>query len=89
MNKGLSQIAHEGWRAHGFLNVKPSDFFSLKVPLPNIKEQQKIASVLSATDQEITTLQQKLYVLKQEKKALVQQLLTGKRRVIVDKKAVA
>ncbi|MFQ1765075.1 restriction endonuclease subunit S [Aeromonas veronii] len=30
LNKGLSQIAHEGGRAHGLLNVKPTDFFSLK-----------------------------------------------------------
>ncbi|MFV7707505.1 restriction endonuclease subunit S [Shewanella algae] len=50
---------------------------------PPLKEQQKIAAVLSAADQEITTLQQQLDQLKQEKKALMQQLLTGKRRVKV------
>lgn len=44
-------------------------------------EQQKIAAVLSTADQEITALQHKLEALKQEKKALMQQLLTGKRRV--------
>ncbi len=84
LNKGLSQIAHEGGRAHGLLNVKPSDFFSLKVPVPSFEEQQKIAAVLSTADQEITALQQKLAALKQEKKALMQQLLTGKRRVKVE-----
>lgn len=81
MNKALSQIAHEGGRAHGLLNVKPSDFFSLNVPVPGLDEQQKIATVLSIADQEVISLQQKLYALKQEKKALMQQLLTGKRRV--------
>ncbi|EPX9364597.1 restriction endonuclease subunit S [Aeromonas veronii] len=81
LNKGLSQIAHEGGRAHGLLNVKPTDFFLLKVPLPSLDEQQKIAAVLSTSDQEITTLQQNLDALKLEKKALMQQLLTGKRRV--------
>ena len=81
LNKGLSQIAHEGGRAHGLLNVKPADFFSLKVPLPAIEEQQKIAAVLSTADQKITTLQQKLDALKLEKKALMQQLLTGQRRI--------
>ncbi|ENS5062479.1 restriction endonuclease subunit S [Vibrio cholerae] len=86
LNKGLSQIAHEGGRAHGLLNVKPSDFFSLKVPTPSFEEQQKIAAVLSAADQEISALQQKLDALKQEKKALMQQLLTGKRRVTIEKK---
>nr|WP_237729169.1 restriction endonuclease subunit S [Vibrio fluvialis] len=52
--------------------------------LPPMAEQQKIAIVLSTTDQEIAVLQQKLDALKQEKKALMQQLLTGKRRVLVN-----
>ncbi|EOT1545782.1 restriction endonuclease subunit S [Citrobacter freundii] len=84
LNNSLSQIAHEGGRAHGLLNVKPSDFFSLKVPVPGFEEQQKIAAVLSAADAEISTLEKKLACLKDEKRALMQQLLTGKRRVKVD-----
>lgn len=51
--------------------------------VPEVAEQQKIAAVLSNADQEISVLQQKLNALKQEKKALMQQLLTGKRRVLV------
>jgi len=51
--------------------------------LPPIEEQEKISAVLSTADQEITTLQHKLDSLKKEKKALMQQLLTGKRRVLV------
>ncbi|MFJ5442834.1 restriction endonuclease subunit S [Pectobacterium sp. CHL-2024] len=81
LNKGLTQIAHEGGRAHGLLNVKPSDFFTLCISLPPIDEQKKIAGVLTNADFEIKALQQKLNHLKQEKKALMQQLLTGKRRV--------
>ncbi|EFC0392786.1 restriction endonuclease subunit S, partial [Escherichia coli] len=84
LNNSLSQIAHEGGRAHGLLNVKPSDFFSLKVAVPGFEEQQKIAAVLSAADAEISTLEKKLACLRDEKKALMQQLLTGKRRVKVD-----
>ena len=53
------------------------------IPLPNKKEQQQIAEVLSLADQEIETLQKKLDCLQQEKKALMQQLLTGKKRVKV------
>ena len=60
LNNSLSQIAHEGGRAHGLLNVKPSDFFSLKVAVPGFEEQQKIASVLSAADTEISTLETRL-----------------------------
>ncbi|GJC32231.1 hypothetical protein KAM398_22300 [Acinetobacter sp. KAM398] len=54
---------------------------SFVLKLPEIQEQRKIAKVLSFADQEIETLQKKLNCLKQEKKALMQQLLTGKRRV--------
>lgn len=49
--------------------------------LPPLDEQQKIASVLTSSDKEIELLDQQLADLKQEKKALMQQLLTGKRRV--------
>lgn len=54
------------------------------INLPSIEEQKIISSVLNLSDQEIEFLQQKLNHLKQEKKALMQQLLTGKRRVKVD-----
>ncbi|MEW7867660.1 restriction endonuclease subunit S [Aeromonas diversa] len=64
--------------------ISYSDFSFLKLPYPGLEEQQKIAAVLSAADQEIAALQQKLDKLKQEKKALMQQLLTGKRRVTVN-----
>ncbi|MDX5630656.1 MULTISPECIES: restriction endonuclease subunit S [unclassified Brenneria] len=49
--------------------------------LPTIEEQRIISAVLNLADQEIETLKQKFNYLKQEKKALMQQLLTGKRRV--------
>jgi type I restriction enzyme, S subunit len=88
LNKGLSQIAHEGGRAHGLLNVKPSDFLSLVVSVPCLEEQKKIAEALSASAKEVATLQKKIDTLKKEKKALMQNLLTGKVRVrtIGDKK---
>lgn len=60
-----------------------SIFSNLVIPLPNKKEQQQIVEVLSLADQEIETLQKKLDCLQQEKKALMQQLLTGKKRVKV------
>ena len=60
-----------------------SVFSRLAIPLPSREEQQKIVAVLSTVDQEVTALEQKLDALKKEKKALMQQLLTGKRRVLV------
>ncbi|MBW4966255.1 restriction endonuclease subunit S [Pseudoalteromonas sp. CR1] len=61
----------------------------LKIKVPSLKEQQKIASVLTSSNKEIELLEQQLADLKQEKKALMQQLLTGKRRVKLDDKEVA
>ncbi|HIF9135868.1 TPA: restriction endonuclease subunit S [Photobacterium damselae] len=57
--------------------------------LPPVDEQRKIASVLTAADKEIELLQAKLAHFKQEKKALMQQLLTGKRRVNIAEIKVA
>ena len=67
-----------------FEALNRNDLTSLHLTIPSYEEQQKIAQVLTAADREIETLQQKLACLKQEKKALMQQLLTGKRRVKVD-----
>ena len=70
-------------------HIYPKDIDALKVNVPDIKEQQKIATVLINADKEIELLAQQLADLKQEKKALMQQLLTGKRRVKLDEKEVA
>lgn len=75
----FTDIPNLGYSRH-MRELKEKDF---KVPL-DVKEQQKIAAVLSTAEQEISALQQKLAALKQEKKALMQQLLTGKRRVKVE-----
>ncbi len=66
-----------------FLELSKKDFEKLSFKCPELKEQQGIASILSAADSEIEVLQQDLNNLKQEKKALMQQLLTGKRRVSI------
>ncbi|QBJ78383.1 restriction endonuclease subunit S [Aquitalea sp. USM4] len=70
-----------------FLELSKHDFEKMEFLLPELVEQQKIASVLMDTDQEIESLQSQLDGLKQEKKALMQALLTGKRRVKVDAQA--
>jgi type I restriction enzyme S subunit len=61
-------------------------FQKMPIKLPSINEQQKIVSVLSVADKEIETHQKQLSALKQQKKGLMQQLLTGKKRVKVDDK---
>jgi type I restriction enzyme S subunit len=89
LNIELNKIANEGGRANGLLNVKPADFFGLKVFIPCVTEQKNITKVLSSANREIEILQRNLCCLKQEKKALMQQLLTGKRRVHADEMEIA
>lgn len=64
-----------------FESVNSTDIQNLSLEIPVLSSQQKIAEVLTAADREIELLQQKLAGFKQEKQALMQQLLTGKRRV--------
>jgi type I restriction enzyme, S subunit len=52
-----------------------------KVPLPKIEEQVAISKAMNASDQRIDTLKLLLSQFKNEKKSLMQQLLTGKRRI--------
>jgi type I restriction enzyme S subunit len=57
--------------------------------IPKLDEQKKIASILMAQDDKISNLaSQRLYLI-QQKQALMQQLLTGKRRVKVSKDYIA
>ena len=65
------------------LNISIKDLREIKVCYPSKNEQQKIAVVINTAAKEIEALQRKLDCLQQEKKALMQQLLTGKRRVKV------
>lgn len=69
--------------------ISRTNLGAMKIKLPPLKEQQKIVVVLTNADQEIELLEQQLTDLKQEKKALMQQLLTGKRRVVLDKKVTS
>ncbi|ENM3792038.1 restriction endonuclease subunit S [Vibrio cholerae] len=59
----------------------------IKLPIPSLPEQKKIAQILSTWDKAITTTEQLLANSQQQKKALMQQLLTGKKRLL-DKNGV-
>ena len=54
-----------------------------------IKEQEKIAQVLTLADQEIDLYKEQLDKLKLEKKSLMQQLLTGQKRVKLNNQKTA
>ncbi len=85
LNGQLRGIAQMGARAHGLLNVPASDFFAMSMPLPNLEEQQKIASTLNLLDREICLLRQQHALLADQKKGLMQKLLTGQVRVRIDR----
>ena len=63
------------------IHLYSKDFKHLKIQLPSLPEQQKIAEVLSLADDEINLLKNELEELKLQKKALMQKLLTGQVRV--------
>lgn len=61
------------------------DAFSIiKIKLPSHKEQAAIAQVLQAADKEISLLKAKAEKLREQKKGLMQKLLTGKVRLKID-----
>ena len=61
------------------------DAFSIiKIKLPSLEEQTAIFQVLQAADKEIQLLKAKTDKLKEQKKGLMQVLLTGKKRLKIN-----
>ena len=69
--------------ASGVPSLSRETLRSIKVTLPSKAEQQRIAEVFVGADHDIESLNSQIDKLRTEKKALMQQLLTGKRRVAV------
>lgn len=66
-------------------NLSKNELMKEKIYIPfDIEEQLAIADVLSKADEEIDLLNKKLNALKEQKKGLMQQLLTGQIRVKVN-----
>lgn len=69
----------------GQTNLKKGDVLNCPVPLPStLEEQNHIATILSDLDIEIETLEEKLSKYKSLKQGLMQNLLTGKIRLITN-----
>lgn len=62
-------------------NINQGALNSLLIPVPLRNEQNKIATILSTWDEAITKTQQLIAQLQQRNKGLMQQLLTGKKRL--------
>lgn len=63
------------------LNCKFPDFSQIKVTMPSLKEQNAISYLFMEINHEIEVCTRQLNLLYQEKKGLMQVLLTGKKRV--------
>jgi type I restriction enzyme, S subunit len=81
LDRQLNKIITSGARGDGLLNVNTNDFFGLKIIYPPKEEQTAIAQVLQAADKEICLLKSKAKKLKEQKRGLMQVLLTGKIRL--------
>ena len=82
-----SRVVYDFWtHSQGLvsdtLNCKYPDFCQVKVHIPTREEQTAIASVLVQADKEIELAKEKLNNLQSQKRGLMQQLLTGKKRII-------
>ena len=66
-----------------FLELNRKTFAKINIPFPQLPEQQKIAAILSEADAKIEKEQTQKAQLEALKKGLMQQLLTGKKRVKV------
>ncbi len=75
----LKKFITSGARSNGLLNIRPDDFFSIKLPTPADRpEQQKIADCVSSLDELIEAERKKLDTLRDHKKGLMQELFPAK-----------
>ena len=75
----VKSVANYGAR-HDRINITDNAFFSLKILIPPLDEQKKIAKILSTWDEAINLTINLIESKKQFKKALMQNLLTAKIR---------
>ena len=68
-------------QGHSVVHIYSSQLQNLKIPLPPLPEQKKIADCLSTWDSAIEKQSALINALTDRKKALMQQLLTGKKRL--------
>lgn len=63
-------------------NISKGALLSLEIHFPSYEEQNAIAAVLSDMDAEITTLEANLAKARQVKQGMMQELLTGRIRLV-------
>ena len=79
MRDKISRLAQGSTR----FNLSKLQVMKIKIKLPLQAEQQKIAQVLTLADKNIDLLKNELEALKEQKRGLMQRLLSGEARVLV------
>ena len=82
-NREIYSIAQEGARSHGLLNIGTEEFFNLRVPSPPLDAQLRIAKAIMAFAAHNKNLRAYRDRLVEQKRGLMQKLLTGRIRVKV------
>ncbi|HDR0201076.1 TPA: restriction endonuclease subunit S, partial [Staphylococcus aureus] len=72
----VANIAVEGARNHGLLNIPVNDFFNININLPIQYEQEKIGEFFSKLDRQIELEEQKLEKLEEQKKGYMQKIFS-------------
>lgn len=76
----VANIAVEGARNHGLLNIPVNDFFNININLPIQYEQEKIGKFFSKLDRQIELEEEKLELLEQQKKSYMQKIFSQELR---------
>ena len=84
LNHQLSRLINSGVRNDGLLNLNVEDFFGCKVPVPPIEDQRRIGEALTTAKHELFLLDEEIEALTQQKRGLMQKLLTGEWPVTLD-----
>jgi len=81
MADARKQRAEQG-QGDAVVHIHADALSSISIMIPNIEEQQAIAEILIGMDKEIKLLERKLEKYRQVKQGMMQQLLTGKIRLV-------
>lgn len=83
---GIKKIKSKVTPAISQANINVSNIKAIVIPLPNdIMEQEQISNLLNETDNQIENKKSKIKSLEKLKKSLMQNLLTGKKRINLNK----
>ena len=84
MDKQLKKMVSSGVRMDGLLNINYETYMSIKVLIPSLPEQRKIADFLSAVDDAIAAQKAEVAAWEKRKKGVMQKLFSQEVRFKAD-----